>query len=201
MTREDIYDHLAQVYLGKRKEADHKKKKQLSAWLVINIVIMAIIFASAFYGLTAFLTQKRSNLKSNIVFALHNGPVRLEYDFKNSFAPVKSFALSISPVDATRYNKIQFSIRGKEEGTPGIVKVIFKNQRNESSSYYIQGVGLSWQDFSIPLSHFQEITDWANVTELSFVLESWNVNDKKGVVLIDDICFAGPGMNQTVKKN
>ena len=50
MTRDDIYDHLAQVYLGKRKEADDKKKKQFSAWLFINIVITVIIFASIFDG-------------------------------------------------------------------------------------------------------------------------------------------------------
>ncbi len=190
MTRDDIYDHLAQVYLGKRTKKDIKKEKQFSAWLVINILITVVIFTSAFFGLTAFLTQRNSNLQSRIIFALSNGTIRIEYNFSDAFPPVKTFALDVPTVDAAKYGKIQFSIRGKEEGTPGIVKMMVKNQRGEESSYYIQGVGLDWQEFNIPLEEFQQITDWSSLTEISFVLESWNVDHDKGLVLIDNICFS-----------
>jgi len=190
MTRDDIYDHLAQVYLGKRTKTDIKKERQFSAWLLINILIMVIIFTSAFYGLTAFLTNRNSALQSRIIFSLHNGPIRMEYNFSDSFPPVETFVLNLPVVDAAKYGKLQFSIRGKEEGTPGIVKVVVKNRRNEEASYYIQGVGLDWQNFDIPLSEFHQITDWSSLTEISFVLESWNVDDKKGLILIDDVCFS-----------
>ena len=73
MTRDDIYDHLAQVYLGKRSKNDVKKEKQFNAWLVINILITVIIFTSAFYGLTAFLTHHNSNLQSRIIYSLLPG--------------------------------------------------------------------------------------------------------------------------------
>ena len=43
MNRDDIYDHLAQVYLGKRNKTEEKKKKQYSVWLLINIGITFII--------------------------------------------------------------------------------------------------------------------------------------------------------------
>jgi flagellar basal body-associated protein FliL len=119
MTRDDIYNHLAQVYLGKRANTDKKKKQQMSAWLVINIFITVIIFASAFYGLTAFLTSHDSSLQSRVIFSLHNGPIRIEYDLSDSFSPVETFVLDIPAIDAAKYNKIQFSIRGKEEGAPG----------------------------------------------------------------------------------
>ena len=190
MKRDEIYDHLAQVYLGKRTKTDIKKKRQFNAWLVINIFITAIIFTSAFYGLTAFLTHQNSSLKSRIIFSLHNGPVRIEYDLTDSFSPVKTFAVNVPPIDASRYDKIKFSIRGKEEGVPGVVRVVVKNRLNEESSYYVQGVGLDWQEFSIPLDEFKQITDWSNLTDISFVLESWNINDKKGLVLIDNLCFS-----------
>ena len=75
MTRDDIYDHLAQVYLGKRSKADIKKERQFNAWLVINIFITFIIFASAFYGLTAFLTQRNSSLQSRIIFFFRLEPM------------------------------------------------------------------------------------------------------------------------------
>ena len=190
MTRDDIYDHLAQVYLGKRAKPDLKKKQQVNAWLVINVFITVVIFASAFYGLTAFLTRHDSPLQSRVIFSLHNGPVRIAYDLSDSFSQVETFSLGIPPIDAAKYNSIQFSIRGKEEGSPGIVKVVVKNQRNEEASYYVQGVGLEWQEFSIPLDEFKQISDWSSLTDVSFVLESWNVDSIKGLVLIDDLCFS-----------
>jgi hypothetical protein len=190
VTREDIYDHLAQVYLGKRKEVDKKKKKQFNAWLLINIVITIIIFASATYGLTAFLTQRGSSLRDSVIFSLHRGVIRLSYNFKDSLHPVESFSLSIPNMEVQRYHNIQFSIRAKEEGTPGIIKIVVKNKRNETAYCYLKGIGLSWRDVTIPLKDFKEITDWNSITDISFVIETWNVEKKKGIVLIEDVGFS-----------
>ena len=190
MTRDEIYDHLAQVYLGKRRESEPRKKKYFHAWLLINILITLMIFSSVFYGLTAFLTRQ-SSLRGNVLFALHNGLVRLDYNFDEDFSPVKTLALSAPAIDASRYKNIQFSIRGKEEANPSIVKVVITNDKNETASYYIQGIDYNWQDFRIPLREFKQITDWTNLKTVSFVLESWNVEKKEGVILIDNICFSG----------
>ena len=146
MTRDDIYDHLAQVYLGKRKESDHKKKRQFNAWLLINVFITVIIFASAFYGLTAFLTRRGLSLENSVIYSLHNGPIRIEYNLQQPYPPIENFTLNIPAIDVSKYKKIQFSIRGKEEGTPGIVKVVLKNQKNETAYYYVKGVDLKWTE-------------------------------------------------------
>lgn len=191
MNRDEIYDHLAQVYLGKRSKAEEKKKKQFHAWLTINIVITVIILASAFYGLTAFLKQKVSSFENSIIFSLHNGPSRMEYDFEDPFPPTKSFSLSIPKMDVTKYSKINFAIRAKEEGSPGIVKIILKNQKDETAYRYIQGIDLKWKEYSIPLEEFKQITDWTNLTEVTFILESWNVDKRKGMILIGDVSFSG----------
>lgn len=190
MKRDDIYDHLAQVYLGKRTKKDEKKEKQFSAWLVITILITVIIFSSAFYGLTAFLTRHQSTLQSRIIYSLQNGPARIEYDLTNPFPPEKTFAFDLGPVDASKYGYLEFSVRGKEDGVPGVIRIIVRNKRNEEASYYVQGIGLKWQKVSIPLEEFKQITDWSKLTDISFVLESWNVQDKKGLVLIDQLRFA-----------
>ena len=190
MNREEIYDHLAQVYLGKRKKEDARKKRQFNVWLLINIFITGIIFASAFYGLTAFLVQKGSSLRNNVIFSLHPGPIRIDYNFKDSFSSTKKFSLDIPQIDVAKYKKIEFSIRAKEEGSPGIVKIILHNQRNETAFYYVQGVNLDWQKISIPLEEFQQITDWSSLTDLSFVLEMWNVDSLKGIILIEDVNFS-----------
>lgn len=187
MTRDDIYDHLAQVYIGKRKADDVKKKRQFNVWLFINIGITFIIFASAFYGMTAFLTQQGDGLQSQVFYSLHTGPVRMEYNFKHPYPPVQSFALSLDEVDVNKYAKLEFTIRAKEEGSPDILKIVFTNARNEESYQYVQGIDGKWKDVSITFDDFREITDWTTVKDVSFVLESWNVNKPKGIILIDEV--------------
>lgn len=190
MTRDDIYDHLAQVYLGKRKKVDEKKKWQLNAWLVINVVITLIIFSSAVYGLTAFLNQKRPYLESSIIYSLHNGLAQINYNFNEDYAPVKSLSLVVPELDVGKYKYLKFSIRGKEEGIPGIVKVVIENTKHESSTFYVKNINLSWKDISIPLQEFNQISDWTTIKNVTFVLESWNVDKVKGIVLIDNIRFS-----------
>ena len=187
MTRDEIYDHLAQVYLGKRKGSDIKKKRQLNAWLIINICITGLIFFSVFYGLTAFLTQQRPAFENSIIFPLHNGPLFISYNFNDDFLPVNKFALDISSMNIAKFKNISFSVRAKEEGSPGILKVVFENRFNEKSFYYVRGIDLSWKEVTIPFNQFEQITDWESMKEVSFVLESWNVNKKKGVILIDEV--------------
>ncbi len=190
MTRDEIYDHLAQVYLGKRKKSDEKKKRRFNAWLLINIIITSTIFLSVFYGLTAFLTQKNFVLDNNVMYSLNKGIITIGYNFEDSFSPEKSFSFNVNDIDISKYKNIQFSIRGKEEGTPGVVKIVVENNKNERASYYVQGVGLEWKEHSIPLSEFRQITDWTDIKSISFVLEVWNVEKRKGIVLLEDISFS-----------
>ncbi len=190
MTRDEIYDHLAQVYLGKRDRLDEKKRKPFNAWLVINIVITLMILMSTFYGLTAFLTRRGDYSRNSIIFALTNGPVRVNYNLNEPFPQVKTFSFLIPGMNIAKYSHLSFSIRGLEEGSPGVVKVIMKNKRNETAFYYIKEVGLNWQEVDIPFKEFDTITDWTSVSEVSFVLEAWNARKKKGAILIEDVCFA-----------
>jgi len=190
MTRDEIYDHLAQVYLGKKNKADRKQQRQFNAWLVINIVITVIIFASSIYGLTAFLANRGGVLQNRIIFALNNGPIRIPYNLGYPYPSIKTFSLVIPKVDMAKYSSLQFSVRGLEEGYPGIMRVELKNNKNETASVLLQDVHLEWKNFKIPFTEFKHITDWSNLAEISFILESWNAEKKKGVILIDDVCFS-----------
>ncbi len=190
MTKDEIYDHLAQVYLGKKNKNEENKKNQFNVWLVLNIVITLVIFVSFFYGLTAFLTKRGASLHNSVIFALTNSPIRVTYNLDYPYPPVKTFSLAVPQMNVTKYKNLNFSIRGMEEGYPGVVKIVLKNQKNEVSSYLIKGVQLEWQDYSIPLEAFDQITDWTNLTDISFIIESWNAEKKKGVVLIDNLCFS-----------
>ena len=190
MNRDEIYDHLAKVYLGKKSSVQEiKKKKMNSAWLAMNIVITLFILASTFYGFTAFLNRQQVDLKNRVVYSLNNNPIRIVYDLGYPYPPVKTFALTVPTKDISKFSKLNVSIRGMDTGYPGVVKLILSNQKNEKSTYFLQDIGVDWQHVSIPLEKFH-LTDMTNVTDLSFVLESWNVQSKKGIVLVDDISFS-----------
>ncbi len=189
MTRDEIYDHLAKVYLGKRENVvQEKKKKTLNkSWLIINIVITAVILVSTVYGFTAFLTR-RVSLKNEVFYSLNNNPIRIVYDLNDPFPSTKTFTITIPNKDISKYSHLNLSIRGLNEA-PGVIKMILGNQRNEKATYYIQNVQTGWQKVSIPLDKLN-LTDWSTVTDVSFVLEAWNMDFKKGTVLIDDLAFS-----------
>lgn len=190
MTRDEIYDHLAQVYLGKKnKEKSKPEKKQFSAWLVVNIIITVIIFATSFYGLTAFLTRRSDTLQNKLIFALNKGPINLRYHLGGPYPQVKTFAISVPDLDASKYDYLEFAARGTE-GRPGTVRIEVHNRFNEISSVFVDGINSNWQTKKIDLKDFEEITDWSTVSEILFVLEEWNTISNKGVLLLDDICFS-----------
>ena len=147
--------------------------------------------AVAFYTLTAFLSRRDDGLKTNILFALNNSPIRVKYDLNEPFPQVKDFSIAIpSTTDISRYKSLNFSIRGLEEGYPDVIRVVLKTKRNETSFQYVDDVNLKWKHHTIALADFSQITDLSTLSEVSFVLEAWNVKKKKGIILIDDICFS-----------
>jgi len=191
MTRDEIYDHLAKVYLGKRESVSEKKRKSKPAnrsWLVINVVVTAVISLSAVYGFTAFLTH-RADFKSQVFYALNNNPIRMTYDLNDPYPATKTFSMTIPNKDVSKYRALNVSLRGADSSYPGVVKVIVANQKNEKASYYIQNVNTQWRTVNIPFEKLN-LTDWTTVTDVSFVLEAWNVDFRRGTLLIDGVSFS-----------
>lgn len=190
MTRDEIYEHLAKVYLGKRESVAEKKKKKAvnTSWLVINIAITAVIVISTLYGFTAFLTR-RGDLQNQVFYALNNNPVRVSYDLNDPYPSTKTFAITIPSKDASKYSKLNFSMRGMNGAYPGVVKLIVSNLKDEKATYYVKNVNADWKKFSVPFEKLN-LTDWTSVREVSFVLEAWNVDFRQGTMLIDDIAFS-----------
>ena len=191
MTREEIYDHLAKVYLGKRENLSSKKRKPKAinrSLLVINIAVTAVIVLSTVYGFTAFLTR-RGELKSQVFYALNNNPIRIAYDLNSPYPATKIFSITIPNKDVSKYKILNVSLRGMDGAYPGIVKVVIANQKNEQAIYYIQNVGTRWQKAGVPFERLN-LTDWTTITDVSFVLEAWNVDFRRGTLLIDGVSFS-----------
>ena len=190
MTRDEIYEHLAKVYLGKREGAGNQKKKKTvnQPWIVINAVITAVILISTVYGFTAFLTR-RAGLNAQVFYALNNNLVKVPYNLNEPYPATKTFAIAIPDKDASKYSKLNLSIRGLDTAYPGVVKVVVTNRKEEKAIYYIRGVESRWQKVSIPFEKLN-LTDWASVREVAFVLEAWNLDFRRGTMFIDDINFS-----------
>jgi hypothetical protein len=192
MTRDEIYDHLAKVYLGKRESVSTEKKKKQEqtnqSWRIINIAITAVIIISTVGGFTAFLSR-RAGLKNEVFYSLNNNPIRMTYDLNDPYPATKTFAITIPNKDVSKYSALNVSIRGMNGAYPGIVKLIVGNEKQEKATYYLRNVGADWQKVSIPLEKLN-LTDWTTVTNVAFVLEAWNVDFRKGTVLIDGLTFS-----------
>ena len=189
MNRDEIYDHLAKVYLGKRESVEPKKPEPpKGAWLIINVVITAFILTSVVYGLTAFLTQRKDAFKSRVMYALNNSPIRLTYAVGGNYPQVKDLTITVPEMDVTKYHRLNLSLRTLN-GNPGMLKVVLRNAREEQASYYLQGLQNRWQDYSISFDEMN-LTDWKSLKDISFVVEAWNTKELAGSVLIDNISFS-----------
>lgn len=189
MNRDEIYDHLAKVYLGKRENIEPKKPEPpKGAWLLINVVITAFILTSVVYGLTAFLTQRRDTFRSSVMYALNNSPIRLTYTVGGAYPQVKNLTIAVPAMDVSKYSRLNLSMRSVK-GNPGMLKVVLKNAREEEASYFLQGLKDRWQDYSIPFEEMN-LTDWKSLKDISFVVEAWNAKELTGSVLIDNISFS-----------
>lgn len=191
MTKDEIYEHLAKVYMGKRETQAHiKKKPSLNFSFAGRVFLTIVVLTISFYGFTAFYFRRDTNIKNQMIFNLNTSLVRVKYDLSDPYPKVKQFSLQIPPTDLSQFHKINFSIRSTKDGSPGIVKVVLRNQKNEMAYYFARDIDFRWKTFSVALVDFKGITDWSNLKDVSFVLEEWNLEDEKGVILIDNVNFS-----------
>ena len=189
MTRDEIYEHLAGVYLGKQRKIYRRNKKQFEPQLISRTIIVLVIF-SCILGFSAFLIKRNGFAPHSVLYSLNQRPLRILYDLREPFPQVFAFTVPVPGMNASKYSHVSFTIRALDSSAPGIIKVVIKNRKKESSFCFVKQVSGRWQKVNIPLKEFKEITDWSDVTDVSFVFEAWNVEKPKGTVLIDDLCFS-----------
>lgn len=191
MTRDEIYDHLAKVYLDKRESVADVKPvpKKSRVGLVINIVITAFVLVSVVYGLTAFLTQRNDVIQSRVIYSLNNSPIRLNFTLGGNLPQVKGLTLAMPEMDVAKFRRVNVSLKAVEGGNPGTIKLVLANRKEEKASYYLQGIRPRWQDYSVSFEDLN-LTDWKTLKDISFVVEAWNAERPAGAVLIDNITFS-----------
>lgn len=131
--------------------------------------------------------------------------LRLEYDVETALRAVNGYWTHLRSLDARGYDHLEFWISG--DGKVGFTTT-FKIQLKKfektkegvdepiSGSFIVTGVTDSWQMVRVPLNKMTGIIDWSGLRELVISFEDRRVDDKTGVIYIDDIALIETGLPQ-----
>lgn len=195
MDKKDIYEHLAKIYL----DASSKNKNQKSQGypkvfrnsFFISLLIIVTLTTLLFINLTkdkSLLTgwYKSKPINSEFIFILQSDIVKINFNF----GPTKKeiYSMNLNNLNLDNFKAIGFSLRKINYQDNIILKVEFSNTVNEKSEIYLNDIpAYKWQDYKISLSEFKDINDWSCMSNLSFIVDEWNTQEKKGIVYIDNI--------------
>lgn len=116
--------------------------------------------------------------------------IRLDYDVDSPNPAYNGFWMKLNGEDATKFNTINFYIKGSGAAFTKRVKLELKDMTNKPSPYIVSGITDQWQKISIPFEKFRRITDWSSMNEFVVVFDDINSNPKTGTILIDQVTFS-----------
>lgn len=189
-----VYEEIADSFLGNNNTKNNGKKiavnprhgKRILYFAVISVIIL---FAAFF--LIKFVLYHNSKNEASLYLLSERYPISMSYGFESGSSEAKIFAYSLPQINAGNFKYLKLRIKGdKFFDKESSIKVAVENARLEKGFYYVNGITYQWQDFAIELSRFKSVTDWSKITNISFVLEGWNINSKTGVLYIDNVRFS-----------
>lgn len=185
MDKKDIYEHLAKIYLDTTPAASRKKpaaNKNRKRYYYVGLPLVA--------GLCVFLllvsfrgTQMMPTAQMSMVVAADS----IKLGFNLGAAKKQIYALDLKNANLSGYKTLAFSARNSNYLDAVSCRVEFTNVYKEKGEVYFTGVSDKWREYRLPLTDFKTITDWSEVTGLSFAIEEWNTRDNKGIIFIDDV--------------
>ncbi|HTZ11286.1 MAG TPA: hypothetical protein VMD04_02760 [Candidatus Margulisiibacteriota bacterium] len=184
MDKKDIYEHLAKIYLDASSQKKKKSKKK-------PIVSKGLFFTGSFVVLslvaviTSSLLLKPKSFIPETALVIADDALKINF----SFTPVKKEVvfLNLNKLNLADYKALGFSVKKADFNDTLSLRVEFNNIFNEKSEVYCKNISYKWQKFKINLSDFKKISDWSEMSGLSFTVEEWNSRDKKGLVYIDNV--------------
>lgn len=182
----DIYEHLANVYLGSSRNKN--KNHILSNLAFKNLVKPGIaIIACLVIVLIVVIFREKPISKGQHALILEDATTKIVYNFDRAEKELAMFDLK--DMDLLGFKTLDFRARKSNYKDNLHLSIEFISDFAEKSQIYIKQIPTKWQNFKIDLGEFKDITDWSRMHRLLFVLEEWNAQAKKGTVYIDNICF------------
>ena len=189
MNKKEIYEHLAKIYLD-ASSPKNKKGKPKKNFRNLFFIGLAIIFG---VSISSFLLHNNSislndkiNITSERALFLQSNIIKINFNFDPATKEV--YSINLNKLNLQGFKALGFSCRKSDFDDKIILKVEFTNTAKENSECYISNLkAYKWQDYKIALPDFKTITNWSEMSNLSFIIEDWNTQKKSGVVYIDNI--------------
>lgn len=188
MSKKDIYEHLANIYWKASSNKKIKKAKEYpKKFKTLFFISIAVILPLAAFLFTS-LKGKNTFLNSEIALVVSPEVVKINFHFDP--ARKETYTLDLNKLNLQRYNTLAFSAKRANFKDNIALRIEFTNAFKEKSEVYLKDIPHRWHDYKISFSEFKNISDWSSMTGLAFIIEEWNVREKRGVVYLDNVRFS-----------
>ncbi|MDD5155884.1 MAG: hypothetical protein PHF11_05315 [Candidatus Omnitrophica bacterium] len=182
MDKKDIYEHLAKIYLDASTRKNKKLKKPSG---LRYLFFISIIFALVSGIILSRYLPGNKRPDTQIALILQNDVAKINFTFNP--AKKEIYDINLNKLDLGRFNTLAFSLKKSNYRDSISVRVELTNTFREKSGIYLKDIPARWHDYKISFRDFRGISDWSQITRISFIVEEWNAREKHGIVYIDNI--------------
>ncbi len=191
--KEDIYNHLAKVYLNassdKERESRINKGRERLRILLRPLSIACICFL--LISITIILWQRRASqspqVKDEIVIGSRISKINFRSEDLDSLSG-KVITLNLNGINFLNYRFLGFSVRKSNYQDKLLMRVELIDTLGRKSRFYIDDIpAYKWKDYEIKLTDFQGVNDRAKICLLTFGAEDWKTYRKRAALYIDNI--------------
>lgn len=183
MDKKDIYEHLAKIYLDASSNKVKKAKTFPPIFKKIILVIIFFVFGLSVAILLKF--QKSKPFSSETSLVLLHDTARINFHFDPARKEI--YSLGLNKLNLSGFRSLEFSVKKVNYYDRISLRVEFTNAFKEKSEAYFKDIPHKWKDYRINLSEFKNISDWTEMSNLTFAIEEWNAREKKGIVYLDNV--------------
>jgi hypothetical protein len=133
------------------------------------------------------LNKNRPLNNAQVALVILPGAAKINFNFDP--AKKEIYSVNLNALDLTRFRAIAFSAKKTSTGDRISLRIEFSNKYKEKAHIYINDIPLHWQGHEIYFSDFKGISDWSEMSRVSFIVEEWNTRSKRGVLYIEDVRF------------
>ena len=181
MEKKDIYEHLAKIYLD--ASLKRKSSKVHARFKKLFFLSTAVVFVLS--GLLLIFLPGRKPLQSETQLVFCPDPVKINFNFDP--AKKEIYSINLKGLNLARFKALGFSVKKTSPQDTISLRVEFNSIFKEKSQIYFKDIPYDWRDYKISLAQFKDISDWSAMSDLSFIVEEWNVKGKKGIVYLDNV--------------
>lgn len=190
MEDKEIYKHLANVYLSKTPNKGKSKSLKLNPifillsvnTLIIGILLFVIVIDRVNQPNPFQITSYSLNVNDN------DHPLKIKYRLCSPLWPKNQIELHFDDIDLSDFKQMRLFVKGGQEFTKRVI--LFLHNKNGSKSVsFLNNITEDWKVFIVPFKSLEGERKLSVVNKISFGVENWQINNKKGSIYIGDITF------------